>query len=88
MNIIKNTLKLILQIHNESKTTITTTNKYNNITSITSILVLSTIFALLYLLDNYQYAFTQDMAVDITNNLDQSLIFNTVENRQDVQIKS
>lgn len=58
------------------------------LTSITSILVLSTIFALLYLLDNYQYAFTQDMAVDITNNLDQSLIFNTVENRQDVQIKS
>jgi hypothetical protein len=44
------------------------------------------------LANNDQYVFAQvtssDMAIDITNNLDENLIFNTVENRQDVQIKS
>ena len=44
---------------------------------------------IIFFLQENQNAFAGDMAIDITNNLqDEALIFNKVENRQDVQLKS
>ena len=58
-------------------------------TTLLAVVIPSVILLVSFSTDNKKAFAGQDMAIDITNNLqDEDLIFNKVENRQDVKIKS